>query len=433
TLWGIVSYVNTPDSVYHYAPGSFYYENNTLFQIKDDNPHNGFDTTDALVNIKNYIPNNSQSFDINSASTLQNGGNNQISAFILAYSTPCPARGGVDSIKTYPPICSGATVQLQGVSAGNYTWSAANNSLNNDTVINPIANPTVTTNYIALVDSAGCKHTEQHRVSVYSTPITDSVQTTLGVCGGNPATATIIAPVGSPNSYTVNGSVQHSPTFNLAPGTYTFALSNAFGCSYSSPKKFTVKDTNLAQAAFYPSPSTGCAPLTISCQNMSNNKANVTNNWVWYTNGDSSISQNFHYTFLDTGVYKISLLAYQNFRTCSAITSQIISVGYCPPDSFSLAAPNIFSPNGDGINDAWQPIIHNYQYSLNSYQCTLYNRWGNKVFTNNSLTPGWSGKAPNGEAAPAGTYFYIIHYKATGNSQGTVQENSLKGFIELIR
>ena len=304
-----------------------------------------------------------------------------------------------------------------------------NNSLNNNNIQNPIASPTVTTNYIALVDSAGCKHTEQHRVDVYSVPKTDSVKTTVAICGSTQGTATIVAPVGSPNSYTVNGMVQSTPTFsNLAAGTYTFALSNAFGCSYTSPKAFTIRDTNLAKAAFYPSPSIGCAPLTVVCQNMSNNISNVTNAYVWYANGDSATTQNFNYTFLDSGKYTITLLAYETYRNCSDTISYTIHATYCPPDSFNLSVPNIFTPNNDTKNDTWEVSVYNYQYTLNNFECTIYDRWGKKVFYANDINSSWSGKDET-----AGTYFYIINYKATGNSQGSIKEETLKGFLELIR
>ncbi|MBS1646907.1 MAG: gliding motility-associated C-terminal domain-containing protein [Bacteroidetes bacterium] len=432
----IVSIDNAND--YKTGFGSFHYENGTLSGLVDDSNTPFIDTTDALANIKTYLPNNATDFTVTAnTSTLPNIYDDDMTiAFLMAYSTPCPATpSNVDSIKVHT-FCNNAAIQLQATSGyASYAWYPKT-GLSDTSVANPMLNTQSCTNYICYVkDTAGCMHTEHTQIIVHQAPAPQNINSTLAICGAMPSTLSITP---NPHNYGYTYSLNNNPPqtstsyTNLTAGQYTLNIKDtALGCIYTTT--LAIKDTNLAQAAFYPSPSTGCAPLTISCQNMSNNIKNVTNNWVWYTNGDSSISQNFHYTFLDTGVYKISLLAYQNLRTCSATTSQTISVSYCPPDSFSLAAPNIFSPNGDGINDTWQPIIHNYQYSLNSYQCTLYDRWGNKVFANNNPTPGWSGKAPNGEAAPAGTYFYIINYKATGNSQGTVQENSLKGFIELIR
>ncbi len=414
-------------------PGSFYYENNTLFGLVDDTPDAFIDSTDALADIKTYIANSATSFSLTSIGNNQGDCANSRLANILAYTTPCPARSSADSIITYTPICSGSSTQLHGTSIGNYTWSAANNSLNNYTITNPIASPTVTTNYIALIDSNGCKHTEHHRVNVYTTPKTDSVKTTIGVCGSTQGTATIVATIGSPTSYTVNGMVQTTPTFtNLVAGTYTFALSNAFGCTYTSPKSFIIKDTNLAKAHFYVTPASGCEPLIISCTNLSNNPNNVTNSYTWYVNGDSATTPNFNYTFTDTGTYTLTLLAYETLRKCSATFTQTVSVKACPPDSFSIVVPNIFSPNGDDINETWQPTVHNYQYTVNNYSCVIYDRWGIKVFETNNIAEAWSGRSTSGTACSAGSYFYVLGYKATG-SGGEVKEDKLKGFMELTR
>ena len=414
-------------------PGSFYYENNTLQGLVDDTPDAFVDSTDALANIKTYVPNATTSFSlISTGYRLQTDIRN---AFILAYSSPCPARSNKDTTISYAPMCSGGSLQLNNnnASVGNYTWSAPSNSLNNYNIPSPTANPTVTSTYVALIDSSGCKHTEHFKVSIYTTPKTDSVKTTIGICGSTAGTATIVATVGSPTSYTVNGLVQSSPMFtNLAAGTYTFALSNAFGCTYISPKAFIIKDTNLAKANFYTTPTSGCEPLNINCTNFSNNAGNVTNSYVWYVNGDSATTQNLNYTFTDTGIYTITLLAYETLRSCSATFTQTITVKDCPPDSISITVPNIFSPNSDGINDAWQLIVYNFNYTISNYQCTIYDRWGIKIYSSTNISEAWDGRTTSGLAATAGAYFYVIKLTAT-NSKGVSEVKDYKGYLELVR
>ena len=94
--------------------------------------------------------------------------------------------------------------------------------------------------------------------------------------------------------------------------------------------------------------------------------------------------------------------------------------------------PNIFSPNGDGINDFWQVRVIGYENNINSYQCTIYNRWGTKIFLSGSANAAWNGKAPGGELCPADTYFYVIQYDAIG-STGNIKQDKLKGFVQLVR
>ncbi|MHB8260881.1 MAG: gliding motility-associated C-terminal domain-containing protein [Bacteroidia bacterium] len=419
---------SSTDSGMNKLPGSFYYQNNALVGLVDDINSPFIDSTDALCNIKTYLPNNTTTFSLTSTGNVSGACDDERLVYILAYTTPCPARSNKDTVISYT-ICSGANVQLNGTSSGTYTWSAPSNSLNHYNIANPIASPTVTTNYIALVDSNGCKHTEQFKVNVYTTPKTDSVRTIAAICGGTAGTATIVADVGSPTSYTVNGTVYHSPVIsNLATGTYTFALSNSFGCSYTSPKTFIIKDTNLAKAGFYITPTSGCEPLSVYGSNLSNN----TNAQVWYMNGDSANTQNLSYTFTDTGRHTIILFAYETLRQCSATTTQTVIVKYCPPDSIHITVPNVFSPNGDNINDTWQLLIYNYNYTISNYQCTIYDRWGIKVFAATNPSDGWSGKTTSGEVCSEGAYFYVIKLTAT-NSLGKTDQKEFKGFLELVR
>ena len=69
-----------------------------------------------------------------------------------------------------------------------------------------------------------------------------------------------------------------------------------------------------------------------------------------------------------------------------------------------LKIPNIFSPNGDGINDTW--VIT----GLDTYpQSTVYifTRSGQRIFEARSTEKIWDGNF-NGKPLPVGTYYYVI-------------------------
>jgi gliding motility-associated-like protein len=88
--------------------------------------------------------------------------------------------------------------------------------------------------------------------------------------------------------------------------------------------------------------------------------------------------------------------------------------------------PNLFSPNGDQVNDSF--LLHTRK--LGAMQLRIYNLNGRLVFTTNNFeeatTRGWDGRA-NGEAQPEGSYLWVLdaHYpdgspvlidgKTTGN------------------
>lgn len=83
--------------------------------------------------------------------------------------------------------------------------------------------------------------------------------------------------------------------------------------------------------------------------------------------------------------------------------------------------PNIFSPNGDGINDRWV-IEHLESYPGCIIQ--LFNRYGQQVLKMVNYTTPWDGKI-NGKDAPVGTYYYIIDPR-NGRQPMT-------GYVDIIR
>lgn len=86
----------------------------------------------------------------------------------------------------------------------------------------------------------------------------------------------------------------------------------------------------------------------------------------------------------------------------------------------NLGNVNVFTPNGDGINDvAFQnPILTNYEISI-------LNRWGNSIKVT-TFDSGWDGTDVSGKQLIEGTYYYTIKNLVSGNIEKT-------GFIQLIR
>lgn len=85
---------------------------------------------------------------------------------------------------------------------------------------------------------------------------------------------------------------------------------------------------------------------------------------------------------------------------------------------------NVFTPNGDGINDEFLFTADN----LNFYDLRIYNRWGELLFETRDHTIGWDGSS-DGINAPETTYFYVLKYSF--NCNATLYEG--EGTVELIR
>ncbi|RYZ34086.1 MAG: gliding motility-associated C-terminal domain-containing protein, partial [Sphingobacteriales bacterium] len=75
-------------------------------------------------------------------------------------------------------------------------------------------------------------------------------------------------------------------------------------------------------------------------------------------------------------------------------------------------APNAFSPNQDGRNDRF--VVRADCPKLMTFSLTVYNRFGQAVYSSQDLNAGWDGTF-RGRPADAGTYFYFLEYKPNDN------------------
>lgn len=109
----------------------------------------------------------------------------------------------------------------------------------------------------------------------------------------------------------------------------------------------------------------------------------------------------------------------------------------CAP--FSIYVPNVFTPNGDGINDTF--VIKDASNSTGPLNATslnlvVVNRWGAKVYegtvsSGSGLNGGvsvWNGNTSSGTPLPSGLYYYYL--VATNACQGS---QPYKGYVQILR
>lgn len=94
-----------------------------------------------------------------------------------------------------------------------------------------------------------------------------------------------------------------------------------------------------------------------------------------------------------------------------------------------IYVPNVFSPNGDGINDLFAPAF-GADLEVLEVNGSIFDRWGNLVFQSNGTQFVWDGRFHEEELQP-GVFTYIMVITLLNNGQ---QETKLlKGDVTLLR
>jgi len=126
-----------------------------------------------------------------------------------------------------------------------------------------------------------------------------------------------------------------------------------------------------------------------------------------------------YYYIDDVTVYKCT---YTNL--CLTIEDTVSDTPY-------VHIPNIFTPNADGTNDAWQVRATGVQ----QLSAAVYNRWGALLWQQSITDTGkaeiktaWNGYTSTGLPVSAGTYYYLVSYTT---KEGETKKE--KGFLTLVR
>jgi gliding motility-associated-like protein len=113
-------------------------------------------------------------------------------------------------------------------------------------------------------------------------------------------------------------------------------------------------------------------------------------------------------------------------QRCNITTTDTVRVTVkdCNP---SIEIPNVFTPNGDGINDTFNFTI----VGASDVSFTIFNRWGIEIQTTTLKQPTtfiWDGRTTSGEACSDGVYFYTLQYT---DAKGDTHKKN--GYVSLFR
>ena len=104
----------------------------------------------------------------------------------------------------------------------------------------------------------------------------------------------------------------------------------------------------------------------------------------------------------------------------------LIDIQQFPGYSNEVKVPSAFSPNGDGLNDVFNPVLRiDHGYSIVAFQ--IYSRFGELIHSTSNMSSGWDGTS-KGRLQDAGVYYYMIKIKFL---DGT--EKFFKGDVTLLK
>lgn len=292
-------------------------------------------------------------------------------------------------------ICPGSSTVLNVSGGTSYSWSPAT-GLNSTTGSNVIASPLTSTTYTVTGSNGICSNTTTVKVIVKSVPAV-SITGKTSVCMGQSTTLTA-----NGGTIYIWNTGETTTTISITPAattTYTVTTSNN-GCSAMATKIVAISSGPVLTIGNNVNIKKGDnTTLTIS--------GGVSYTWSPAKGLSCSTCQN---PVANPSVTTDYCVTVTDANGCTATTCVTIFVDE------NLSFPNVYTPNGDGINDLF--VIEGLQPGIAPLK--IYNRWGAIVYESEAYKNDW-----DGSNVSDGVYYYILEYP--------IDHKSYSGFIQVLK
>ncbi len=328
-------------------------------------------------------------------------------------------------------ICQMDSIQLHAKSLGKtYSWKSNNTKETiagiSNPKVQPLINPTIY--YVQANLGKKCVAWDTLLVNVYPYPIANAGLDDA-ICYGKSAIIHASVTADKFNWSTTSG-LQDSASLNTIamPDTSTnYVLTTYFTSKNTCPKPRTdtVRISVIPKIEISAGNDTSVVvnqPLNLEAKGSVDTS---TASFVWtainnintYLNNNKVHNPTAVYGYgVDSITYKV-VATMKNKQACFSTDTIKVLIFQTLPELF---VPNAFTPNGDGINDIIKPIPVGV---LNLDYFSIYNRFGQLLYTTSQIGQGWDG-VYNGVKQPSGTYVYVVQGKnylgKTLTANGTV-------------
>jgi gliding motility-associated-like protein len=188
------------------------------------------------------------------------------------------------------------------------------------------------------------------------------------------------------------------------PGSYdvTLIIDPGNGCGAD-----TATVVGLVNVFAQPEASFRILPESISTSNSVvyfDNTSTGATSYIWDIGGlGSSNEENPQFLFPPSlgDEYTVCLVAIAS-AACTDTACEVVTID----DGFALNVPNAFTPDGNGINDTFKPVMVGVDERF--YQFDVFDRRGHELFSTTNLQDAWDGRFPNGDEVPNGVYVWKV-------------------------
>ncbi len=306
-------------------------------------------------------------------------------------------------------------------SAADFSWNFGVNASPNSSIQQDVAN--VTYNSVGFfpvtvtVEENGCVKSYTDSVRIYNRPQIGFELLSVEPC--LPASISL-----KDTSYAETG-ITYIWTFGdgdssfTANPTHIYTKDGTYNVNLTIITKTGCKDTlSLSYPGSFtftpkPIPGIGIDSLRVSIFNPTINITDSSKQRVAckliLSDGTIYSQCNIQKTFTDTGYYTITQVVY----SADGCTDTLKKVVYVVPE-FRIWIPNAFTPNNDGNNDNFLPVM----IGVRNFNFSVYNRWGTQIFNTEDKNVGWDGTSKN-DVCPNGVYSYIFYYEDVFNRYQT--------------
>ncbi len=378
--------------------GDYGYYNSNFYAFSDDTANQSMEGADGLADISPYLSNQSTNFDLDILYTEQNpqqayaSKTNPFFHFFMTYHTSCDAFS-VD-VPSELNICKGDSATIQATGGNNYEWTPQI-GLSCYNCPNPIVTADSNMFYSLRVwNTDSCSKVLPIKINVLDLPEISNVTTWNTPCTDSIGHFLVEDNVYPYASYTLNDTLvqPYNHFYFLPPGVHDLVVSDTNSCKKDTV--ITINSFNDVVASFTANPMLGEIPFEVSFINTSS----AATNYIWYVENDTLTSTNINHTFIQEGSFDVTLVAIDQYPTCSD-TASVRIIAETP---FSIFAPTIVNQSNG-----------NYSITISgtsSLEYNLFDDLGHLLFHQNYATTsdGLLSLWPINKVSK-GIYFYTIH------------------------